>query len=116
MGEESRRRIRRMFMNPHFVRTHIFAAICLALPQFAFSDEAGSQLAAKLRAKESGSTFVRIRMQSGSGNQTLQVQIKSRVSNAASDIIYQILFPKERKGESVLLHRSGSKFSATSFT
>jgi outer membrane lipoprotein-sorting protein len=103
-------------MNRHFVRTHVFAAICLALPQFAFADDNGSQLAAKLRAKESGSTFVRIRMQGGSSNQTLQVQIKSRVSEAAGDIVYQILFPKERKGESVLLHRSGNKFSATSFT
>ena len=102
-------------MNRHFVRTHIIAAICLALPRFAFADEAGSQLAAKLRAKETGSTFVRIRMQGGTGNQTLQVQIKSHVSDAASDIVYQILFPKERKGESVLLHRSGNKFSATSF-
>src|SRR4029077_16462106 len=43
-------------------------------------------------------------------------QIKSRVSDAASDIVYQILFPKERKGESVLLHRSGEKFSGTLFT
>lgn len=103
-------------MNRRFIKTQLVAAICLALPQLAFSDEAGSQLAARLRAKESGSTFVRIRMQGGSGNQTLQVQIKSRVSNAASDIVYQILFPKERKGESVLLHRSGNKFSATSFT
>jgi Outer membrane lipoprotein-sorting protein len=101
-------------MNRHFVRTNIFAAICLALPHLAFADDAGAQLAAKLRAKEAGSTFVRIRMQDASG-QTLQVQIKSRVSDSASDIVYQILFPKERKGESVLLHRSGSKFSGTSF-
>ena len=103
-------------MNRHFVKTHIFAAVCLALPQLAFADEAGSQLAAKLRAKETGSTFVRIRMQGGSANQTLQVQIKSRVSDGASDIVYQILFPKERKGESALLHRSGNKFNATLFT
>ena len=102
-------------MNRHFRRTHILAAICLALPRFAFAADSGSELAAKLRAKESGSTFVRIRMQGGSGNQTLQVQIKSRVSDAASDIVYQILFPKERKGESVLLHRSGNKFTATLF-
>ena len=47
------------------------------------------------------------------GGATLQVQIKSRVSDAAADIVYQILFPKERKGESVLLHRSGQKFSGT---
>lgn len=101
-------------MNRHFIRTHIFAALCLALPQFASAGDSGSDLAAKLRAKESGSTFVRIRMQDGTG-QTLQVQIKSRISDSASDIVYQILFPKERKGESVLLHRSGNKFSGTFF-
>lgn len=98
-------------MNRHLILTAIF----LALPRFAFADDAGSQLAAKLRAKESGSTLVRIRMVDGKG-QTLQVQIKSRVSAGAADVVYQILFPKERKGESVLLHRSGNKFSATTFT
>ena len=94
-------------MNRHL----ILAAVFLALPQFASAADSGSDLAAKLRAKESGSTFVRIRMQVG--GDTLQVQIKSRVSAAAADIVYQILFPKERKGESVLLHRSGQKFSGT---
>jgi hypothetical protein len=105
------------FMNRHFVRTHVVASICVwaALSRFASAEDPGSDLAAKLRAKEAGSTLVRIRMQDGSG-QTLQVQIKSRVSNATADIVYQILFPKERKGESVLLHRSGNKFSATAFT
>src|SRR5881394_4160868 len=97
-------------MNRHL----ILAAIFLVLPQFASAADSGADLAAKLRAKESGSTFVRIRMQVG--GDTLQVQIKSSVSAAAADIVYQILFPKERKGESVLLHRSGQKFSATSFT
>src|SRR5256885_6895102 len=114
MAEQSRRRIRRMIMTRHFVR-RLIVGICLAaLPRFTSADDTGSQLAAKLRAKESGSTFVRIRMQAG--NQILQVQIKSRVSAGAADIVYQILFPKERKGESVLLHRSGNKFSATLFT
>ena len=103
-----------MIMNRHFVSALVFGICLAALPRFAFADDAGSQLAAKLRAKESGSTFVRIRMQAG--NQILQVQIKSRVSAGAADIVYQILFPKERKGESVLLHRAGNKFSATLFT
>jgi outer membrane lipoprotein-sorting protein len=102
-------------MNRHFVSALVVAAICFALRPFAFADDAGSQLAAKLRAKESGFTLVRIRMVDGNG-QTLQVQIKSRVSAGAADVVYQILFPKERKGESVLLHRAGNKFSATTFT
>src|SRR4051812_13160808 len=82
-------------------------ALCLGVPLLAFgADPAASELAAKVRAKENGSTFVRIRMEAGSAQkQTLQIQIKSRVSDAASDIVYQILFPQERKGESVWLHR-----------
>ena len=94
-----------------------FAAISVALiavSAFAVADESSSGLAAALRAKEEGSTFVRVRMRIGSGeNQIFQLQIKSRVSNTTSDIVYQVLFPKERKGEAVLLHRSGEKFSGT---
>ena len=104
----------------HFrIRRTCFVGICLgiAVPCVAFAADTGPELAAKLRAKHSGSMFVRIRMEIGSGEkQTLQIQIKSRVSDAAGDIVYQILFPKERKGESVLLHRSGNKFTGTLFT
>src|SRR3982751_2240923 len=87
----------------------ISAAFFAALACVEAADPA-SDLAAALRAKEEGSTFIRVRMQSGSAeNQILQLQIKSRVSDAISDIVYQVLFPKERKGEAVLLHRSGEK-------
>src|SRR4249919_1304392 len=107
-------------MNLHLgIRWTCFVGIFLgvALPPFASAADTASELAAKLRAKESGSMFVRIRMETGSGGkQTLQIQIKSRVSDAGGDIVYQILFPKERKGESVLLHQSGHKFSGTLFT
>jgi len=98
--------------------TRRFAAVGLslvALSIFALGTESSSDLAAKLRAKQEGSTFVRVRMQVSSG-EILQLQIKSRVSRDTSDILYQILFPKERKGEAVLLHRSGEKFTGTSFT
>jgi outer membrane lipoprotein-sorting protein len=120
MAEESRKRLVELLMNLHFgARTSCFAGICLglALSCFASAADTAAELAAKLRAKQSGSMFVRIRMEIGSGEkQTLQIQIKSRVSEATGDIVYQILFPKERKGESVLLHRSGHKFSGTLFT
>ena len=78
--------------------------------------EPGSDLAAGLRAKQNGSTFVRVRLETdGAEKQILQLQIKSRVTGSNADIVYQILFPKERKGESVLLHRSGENFSGTFF-
>ena len=100
-------------------RTACFAAIFLgfgAFPLLNSAAEPGSDLAGRLRAKEQGSTFVRVRMQIGSGEkQTLQVQIKSRTSGTDADIVYQILFPKERKGESVLLHRLAEKLTGTRF-
>ena len=120
MAEQNSKCFVELLMNFHFrIRKTCFVGICLglALPCVAFAADTASELATKLRAKQSGSMFVRIRMEIGSGeNQTLQIQIKSRVSDAAGDIVYQILFPKERKGESVLLHRSGHKFSGTVFT
>ena len=85
-----------------------------AVPMFAVAADPASDLAAALRAKEEGSTFVRVRMRVGSG-EILQLQIKSRASRASADIVYQILFPKERKGEAVLLHRSGGRFTGTLF-
>jgi outer membrane lipoprotein-sorting protein len=108
-----------LIMTLHF--THrcfgALSLILLTLPSFAAAADPASDLAAALCAKEQGSTFVRVRMKIGSGeNQIFQLQIKSRISNAASDIVYQVLFPKERKGEAVLLHRSGEKFSGTTFT
>jgi hypothetical protein len=86
----------------------------VALPLFALAAESAPDLAGQLRAKQEGSTFVRVRMQIASG-ETFQLQIKSRVSRDTSDVVYQILFPKERKGEAVLLHRSEEKFTGTVF-
>lgn len=107
-------------MNLHFSsRTTRFVAVLyfFAIHLIARAADPASDLAAALRAKQEGSTFVRVRMQIGAGDkQILQLQIKSRVSSSNADIVYQILFPKERKGETVLLHRSGEKFSGTLFT
>src|SRR4051795_1329222 len=108
-----------MNLHPGPSRKSYFAGIIslFLLPCLTFgADSAASELAAKVRAKENGTAFIRVRMQTGSAQEVLQLQIKSRVSGATSDIVYQILFPKERKGESVLLHRSGQKFTGTLFT
>jgi Outer membrane lipoprotein-sorting protein len=86
----------------------------VALPLFALAAESAPDLAGQLRAKQEGSTFVRVRMQIATG-ETFQLQIKSRVSHDTSDVVYQILFPKDRKGEAVLLHRSEEKFTGTLF-
>lgn len=71
----------------------------------ASADEA-SDLAGKLSAiRQDGTSFVRLRMEiPGAGS--LQIQTKERRTQGRVDVIYQILFPKERKGESVLLRKS----------
>jgi outer membrane lipoprotein-sorting protein len=99
---------------------HRFTAIylgCIAITLPASAANPAADLAAALAAKQEGSSFVRVRMEIGGGDQqTLQLQIKSRVSRASADIVYQVLFPKERKGIAVLLHRSGGRISGTLFT
>src|SRR5262249_33594157 len=98
------------------------SAALIGVPTFAVAEESASDLAATLdrpdgqRTKEERSTIILVQMQICSGeNQILQLQNKSRVSNTSSDIVYQVLFPKERKGGAVLLHRSDEKFSGTTF-
>src|SRR3954465_12181652 len=116
MDEQTAPKARYLTMNIRFVlrSTLVSYLAIIAWPTISWAQDSGAQLAAGLRAKEHGSTSIRMRMQTGSG--VLQLEIKSRVSDPNSDIVYQVLFPKERKGEAVLLHRSGDTLSGTKFT
>lgn len=72
------------------------------------------ELAKKLSSvREDGSSFVRLKMEvqqpPGSPKSAFQIQIKQRQSKGSTELVYQILFPKERKGESVLLRQAGGK-------
>lgn len=70
-------------------------------------------LAAQLAGlQQDGSTFIKAKLET-SGGGSCQIQIKSRRSGGSSDVLYQVLWPKERKGESVLLHSSGKGASFT---
>jgi hypothetical protein len=66
-------------------------------------------LAARLSALRYGTSYVRLRLEvkqpSGATKITLQLQIKQRRTKTAADIVYQVLWPKERKGEAVLLQQ-----------
>jgi Outer membrane lipoprotein-sorting protein len=67
-------------------------------------------LAATLSARQDGTSYVRLRLDVKQANDTtkiaLQIQIKHRRTKAANDLVYQVLWPKERKGEAVLLHET----------
>ncbi len=67
-------------------------------------------LAARLSAgMEDGNSFIRMRLEKGAPKETLQLQIKQRRTKNSTEVVYQVLWPKERKGEAVLLQRSGNR-------
>lgn len=72
-----------------------------------------SELAQKLdTAQQTGTAHVRLRMEVKQGSETkttLQLQIKERRTRAATELVYQVLWPKERKGESLLLRKQAGK-------
>jgi hypothetical protein len=68
-------------------------------------------LASRLSAlRQDGTSYVRLRMEiKGATKETLQLQIKERRTKDSSEVVYQVLYPKERKGESVLLRKMGNQ-------
>ena len=66
-------------------------------------------------ARPKGGVYVRARLVQG--KTVLQIQIKRRsLPDGSTEQLYQVTFPKERKGESLLLHVKGSTFSGSVFT
>ena len=74
------------------------------------SPMAANDLASRLSAlRQDGASYVRLRMEiKGATKETLQLQIKERRTKNSSEVVYQVLYPKERKGESVLLRKTGN--------
>lgn len=75
-----------------------------------------SELASRLSAlQQDGASYVRLKMEiKGAAKETLQLQIKQRRTRGATEIVYQVLFPKGRKGESVLLRKVGNRVASGS--
>lgn len=92
----------------------IFAFAFLAVLATHAADPA-SDLAARLKEPD-GTSYVRLRMEiqqpPGQKKATLQLQIKTRRSGDSAAIVYQVLWPGDRKGEAVLLRQSGRSASA----
>lgn len=51
--------------------------------------------------------MVRLKMETSSKT-VLQLQVKSRRSGSKTEVVYQVLWPKERSGEGFLLSKSGN--------
>ena len=104
--------------------TRLFTLLILLLPVLSSAQDksysAPELIAAMKAARPSGGLYARLRLEhqvSGGKPVILQVQLKRRsVSGGGSETLYQILFPKERKGESLLLRVNGESFSGIAYT
>jgi hypothetical protein len=72
-----------------------------------------NELAARLDAlRPMGSTSVRMRMETtGSQSAILQILVKERRAADVDEVAWQILWPKDRAGETVFLRQNGSRLS-----
>src|SRR5450432_1144767 len=111
-------------MRTYFVKTSssakLFAALAIGAIAFGIiplhaADPAApalsaTELAARMNAVREGSALIRTKLevQSADGaRRVLQLQVKERRTKAATDIVYQVLWPNEHKGEAVILHQAG---------
>jgi len=111
-------------MRTYFVKTSssakLFSALAIGATAFGIiplhaADPAApalsaTELAARMNAVREGSALIRTKLevQSADGaRRVLQLQVKERRTKAATDIVYQVLWPNEHKGEAVILHQAG---------
>jgi Outer membrane lipoprotein-sorting protein len=83
------------------------------------SGASAAELASRLSdLRQDGTSSIRMRMEiRGESKTSLQLLVKQRRSKSATEVVYQVLWPKERKGEAVLLRKSANgPTSGTHFT
>jgi Outer membrane lipoprotein-sorting protein len=89
--------------------------LALLFPTLSWGEPAPALSAAELALRlsewqQDGVSYARARMDikqaSGAPKNTMQIQIKARRTKAVTEVFYQILWPKERKGEGVLLRKA----------
>jgi hypothetical protein len=86
------------------LRLLLAALIVQCLPLRAQETISAKDLASRLSSNVTdGESFVRLKMDVGGS--TLQLQMKARRTKSGTDILYQVLYPRERKGEAVLLQK-----------
>ncbi len=90
----------------------------LGLPASAQEPDAKALAAQLAGLQQDGSSFARVKMDGKTAEGakfTLQLQIKQRRTAKSTELLYQVLWPKERAGEAVLLKQSGGEMSGTVF-
>jgi hypothetical protein len=68
-----------------------------------------AELVDRMETSRQGSALIRTKLEvqsSGGAKRVLQLQIKERRTKTATDLLYQVLWPNEHKGEAVILHQA----------
>jgi outer membrane lipoprotein-sorting protein len=99
----------------------VIGLLLTSIPSGMAAELSANDLASALAARQEGSAYVRLRLQvkssENAAQETLQLLLKERRTKAATDLVYQVLWPQERKGESVLLHQvAGHAATGSLFT
>jgi hypothetical protein len=92
-----------------FFASAFVAVLCFPVIHAAEPAMSAAELAGRLDAVGQGSTLLRTKLEVRSGDGTkrvLQLQIKQRRTKTGTDVVYQVLWPTERKGEAVILHQN----------
>jgi hypothetical protein len=72
------------------------------------SATSASEFANRMSSARQGNALIRARLEiraADGSKQVLQLQIKERRTPTSTDLLYQVQWPKERKGEAVILHQ-----------
>ena len=84
------------------------AVACVRAADPAAGPMSAAELAARLDSLREGSALIRSKLEIRSpdvGQRVLQLQIKERRTKTSTDLVYQVLWPNELKGEAVILHQ-----------
>jgi hypothetical protein len=96
----------KVFFVAAFAAALCFSRIHAAEPPPAIS---AAELAGRMDAVGQGSALIRTKLEVRSGDGTkrvFQLQMKQRRTKTSTDIVYQVLWPNEHKGEAVILHQT----------
>ena len=102
-------------MKPSFTLALVAAVFCVVsirAEEAAPPAMSAAELAARLEDTSQGSALIRTKLEvqsPGGANRVLQLQIKQRRTKTATDLVYQVLWPDEHKGEAVILHQAQGK-------
>ncbi len=99
-------------MKPSFIVTLAAAAlstICVRAEEPTAPKLSAAELADRIEATSQGSALIRTKLEvqsPGGANRVLQLQIKQRRTKTATDLVYQVLWPDEHKGEAIILRQA----------